>query len=118
MSRDWYGLGIALSGYEARWVGTDSKHIELYWGDVSEYEVWSPVWIKEKGDKEYKRVTRTPQELMDDLMKLAKEERQYWHDEIQLSGPEGVFEFPKQCPMFQEAERMFPFIVTPLENSQ
>ncbi len=106
MSREWYGLGIALSSHEARWVATDSKHIEPFWDDVGRYEVWSPVWIKRQGEQEYARVVVTPQTLIHNLMEEAVSENQFWVDEITVTGPDGLAEFPEQCPTFQEAQRL------------
>lgn len=111
MSRDWYAVGIACGAFECRWVATDSKHIEVFWGDVSRYEVFVGVWEKEKGESDYKRVVDTPDQLIQQLMEMAQFERQDWKDEVVVIPPDGLVEFPLVKPDFKELEKTLKFQV-------
>lgn len=111
MSRDWYAIGIACGEFGCRWVATDSKHIEPFWGDVARYEVFIGVWHKDKDDTDYKRVVTTPEELIKQLLEMAQFEDQHWKDEVVIIPPQGLSEFPLVKPPMKELEKDFIFRV-------
>lgn len=54
-SRGWTAYGLVIGPFRCEWIGTDSKHIESYWGDVRLEEIFIGIYNAKPGDVVWKR---------------------------------------------------------------